>query len=223
VTNLINYDIIAYFIGLNALLYLLIHIPIDIITYTNKKERYKVGAEEYPAWSGQNIIKIITVFSSILFWLFFICWPILHLINVDNFIMFFNFTIPVVGEVLQYIGLVFVVFGSIIAIIGRLSRGANAISWGVPKGLTTKGAFKVVRHPLYSSYCFYFLGIPLSMLNFLLIPLIIGIIGYYFTTKYEEEILVKEFGYEYQIYQSKVGMLLPFIGRKKLDEKEDTN
>lgn len=220
-TNLINYDIIAYFIGSNALLYLLIHIPIDIITYTNKKERYKAGAEEYPTWSGQNIIKIFTVFSSILFWLFFICWPILHLISADNFILFFNFTIPVVGEMLQYIGLVFVGLGSIIAITGRISRGVNAISWGVPKGLTIKGAFKVVRHPLYSSYCFYFIGIPLTMLNFLLIPLAIGIIGYYFTAKYEEEILVKEFGYEYQIYQSKVGMLLPFIGRKKLLENED--
>jgi len=219
----INYDIIAYFIGSNALLYLAIHIPLDIITYTKKKERYKAGAEEYPAWSGQNIIKIITIFSSILFWIFFICWPILHLANIDNFILFLNFTIPIVGEVFQYVGLVLVGFGSIIAIIGRISRRIDAISWGVPKELTTRGAFKIVRHPLYSSYCFYFIGIPLSMLNYFLIPLIIGIFGYYFTAKYEEEILVKEFGHEYQIYQSKVGMLLPFIGRKKIEESEDSN
>lgn len=213
------YDLSTYFIGSNALLYLLVHIPLDILTYTNKKERHKPGAEEYPPWSGQSIVKIVTIFTSIYFWVFFILWPILHFLNADNFFLFFNFTVPVVGIVFQYIGLVLIGFGTIIAIVGRASRGAAAISWGVPKELTTRGLFKVIRHPLYSSYCFYFVGIPLSMLNYLLIPLLLGIIGYSYTTKYEEEILVKEFGQEYQIYQSKVGMFLPFIGRKKLEEK----
>ena len=215
------YDLAAYFIGSNALLYLLFHIPLDIITLTNKKEHHKSDAEEYPPWSGQSVFKIFTIFASIFFWLFFILWPILHLLSADNFILFFNFTIPILGEIFQYIGLVLVIFGSIIAITGRISRGVEAISWGVPNKLTTRGLFRVIRHPLYSSYCFYFVGIPLSMLNYLLIPLLFGIIGYYYSAKYEEEILVKEFGQEYQIYQSKAGMFLPFIGRKKLEERND--
>ena len=53
------------------------------------------------------------------------------------------------------------------------------------------------------------------MANYLLLPMILGIIGYYYTAKYEEKILEKEFGEEYQNYQRKVGMLIPFIGRKK--------
>ena len=211
-----NYDIIAYFIGSNALLYLATHIPLDIITFSKKIERHKEGAEDYPAWKGQNFVKVITVFTSIFFWIFFIFWPLLHLIKVDNFILFFNFSLPVVGNAFQICGLVLVGFGTLIAIIGRISRGVKAISWGVPKELTIKGGFRIVRHPLYSSYCFYFVGFPLAMLNFLLIPLILGIIGYYYSAKYEEEILVKEFGDEYINYQSEVGMFLPLIGRKKL-------
>ena len=57
------------------------------------------------------------------------------------------------------------------------------------------------------------------MQNFLLIPLILGIFGYYFTAKYEERILEKEFGEDYQSYQRKVGMLLPLIGRRKPTQK----
>ena len=78
-----------------------------------------------------------------------------------------------------------------------------------------KGGFRLVRHPLYASYCYYFIGLPLAMFNYLLFPLILGIIGYYFTAIYEERILVEEFGEEYIEYRKKVGMFIPLIGKQR--------
>ncbi len=210
---MINYNIIAYYIGANILLYFLIHIPLDILTLRDKQEKYKENAKEYSAWGNQNLVKIITVITSIYFWVFSVLWPVLHIFTWDNFVMICNFEIPIAGEAFQYIGMVIIGFGTIIACLGRIARKTQAISWGVPNKLTVKLGFRIVRHPLYASYCYYFLGIPLAMMNYLLLPLILGIIGYYFTAKYEEEILLQEFGEEYFAYQKKVGMLLPFIGR----------
>ncbi|MFW9924820.1 MAG: methyltransferase family protein [Candidatus Thorarchaeota archaeon] len=212
---MLNYDLICYMILGNMIVYFLIHIPIDIITIIRKKERIKTEAPEYPAWKKNDFAKISTLISSFLFWLFFTLWPLLHLLAIDSFILFFNFVVPYIGTTLQIIGLILVNLGTIIACFGRISRGLMAISWGVPKQLTTKLAFRVVRHPLYSSYCLFFLGFPLAMMNYLFLPLFFGILGYYLTAKYEEEILIKEFGEEYMEYQRKVGMLLPFIGRRK--------
>ncbi|MBN1328028.1 MAG: isoprenylcysteine carboxylmethyltransferase family protein [Candidatus Heimdallarchaeota archaeon] len=210
---MVNYDIIAYYLVSNILLYFIIHIPLDILSFKDKREKYKEGAKEYSPWENQNLTKIITVIASIYFWIFSALWPILHLLSWDNFIMIFNFEIPIVGKAFQIVGMIIIGFGTFIACIGRIARKTKAISWGVPKKLTVKLGFSVVRHPLYASYCYYFLGIPLTMMNYLLIPLVVGIIGYYYTTKYEEEILVEEFGDEYIAYQRKVGMLIPFIGR----------
>jgi len=212
---LLDYDFLAIFICSNAFLYLLVHIPLDIITYNSKEEKFKKGAKEYPPWDKANFIKIVTVFSSLFFWLFFLVWPLLHFLGWDNFMLFFNFEIPFVGIPFQIIGLILVSFGTIIAIIGRISRGTKAISWGVPKNLTVNRGFRFVRHPLYASYCYYFIGLPLAMFNYLLFPLMLGIIGYYFTAIYEERILVEEFGEEYIEYQEEVGMLIPLIGKKK--------
>ena len=217
---MIDVTVIAIFIGLNALLYLIIHLPLDILTFRTKDEKYKEEAKEYPPWDKKNTIKIITVVASILFWIFFIGWPILHLLSWDNFILFFNFQIPIVGTYIQIVGMILVSLGTLIAIIGRYSRGKTAISWGVPKKLTIRGGFRIVRHPLYASYCYFFLGLPLVVSNYLLLPLILGIIGYYYSALYEEKILVEEFGNEYRAYQEKVGMLVPFFGRKKYVHKK---
>ena len=141
----------------------------------------------------------------------------------DNFILFFNFNIPYVGNAIQIIGLILIGLGTSIASIGRISRGTKAISWGVPKELTKKWGFKIVRHPLYASYCYYFLGIPLAILNYILLPLVLGIFGYYYSAKYEEKILVQEFGDEYIEYQKEVGKLIPFIGKRKTRDEDEIN
>jgi len=213
---MINYNILALVIGINVLTYLIIHIPLDILTLASKVQREKNNAENYPAWEKDKaFIKIITLITSLLFWIFFLVWPLLHLLKWDNFFLYFNFEIPYLITALQYIGLIFVCLGTFIACLGRISRSIYAISWGVPNQLTTRLGYRIVRHPLYTSYCCYFLGVPLAMQNYLLLILVLGIIGYVQTARYEEKILLQEFGEEYEAFQRKVGMIIPFIGRRK--------
>ena len=213
---MISSNFLAYYIGSNALLYLLIHVPLDTLIIINRQEKQRRGAKDYPPWEeGKSFTKIVTLLTSLYFWIFFICWPIFHLFGWDEFFFIFNFEIPYAGIVMQYIGLILIGAGTFIATMGRIARGRKAISWGVPKELTTNLGFRIVRHPLYASYCYYFIGIPLAMQNYLLLPLILGVIGYYSTAKYEEKILEAEFGETYHKYQKKGGMLIPFIGKRK--------
>ena len=208
-------DTLAYYIGLNALFYLLIHIPLDILTLLNEKEKRKTGAKSYPPWEkGKFFTKIITILISIYFWIFFTGWPVAHFFKFDQDFLNYNFEIPF-GEAIRYIGLFLIGAGTFIAVMGRIARGRRAISWGVPEKLSTNLGFGIVRHPLYASYCYYFIGIPLAMQNYLLIPMIFGVIGYYSITVYEERILEEEFGDVYREYQRNVGMLIPFIGKKR--------
>ena len=145
-------------------------------------------------------------------------WPNYHPDNYRNLQVLFFYEIWLWGfyySWLQYIGLIFACLGTFIACLGRISRSIYAISWGVPNQLTTRLGYRIVRHPLYTSYCCYFLGVPLAMQNYLLLILVLGIIGYVQTARYEEKILLQEFGGEYEAYQRKVGMIIPFIGRRK--------
>jgi len=212
---MIDITIIAWIFIANVTVYFGIHLPLDILTQVKNKNREKKG-KNYPPWGEKKLfVKIITVIASLFFWAFICCWPILHFLHWDGFVIFFNYEIPYISTTLQYLGAVLTCWATIIACLGRISRSIYAISWGVPQQLTIKGGFRIVRHPLYASYCYYFLGLPLLFPNYFLLILLPGIYGYYRTAKYEEEILLEEFGEEYRNYQKKVGMLLPFIGRKK--------
>ncbi|MEA2070113.1 MAG: isoprenylcysteine carboxylmethyltransferase family protein [Asgard group archaeon] len=221
---MVSFEFLSYYLAGNLIIYLLVHIPLDILAFTKKSGKIKEQAQRFPPWpEGKFLVKIITIGTTFLFWGFILCWPILHWVGWDDFLLFFSIQIPYVGEVFQYLGMVFICLGTIIACLGRIARGRKAISWGVPKQLTTTLGFRLVRHPLYASYCYYFLGIPLALLNGLLLFMLPGIIGYYQTAKYEEWILEQEFGEEYHNYQRKVGMIIPFIGRKKTAKKNSSN
>lgn len=111
----------------------------------------------------------------------------------------------------QLIGIVLISVSTLIAILGRLARGKYAISWGIPAKVVNTGIFRYIRHPLYSSYILYFIGFQLLFLTPFLTPLLLGIIGYYWTAIYEESILVERFGEEYSSYMGKTKKFIPFF------------
>jgi protein-S-isoprenylcysteine O-methyltransferase len=115
------------------------------------------------------------------------------------------------GVGLQLIGIFLISSATLVAIGGRISRGKRAFSWGVPIVLEKNGMYRYLRHPLYASYFYYFVGFLFLLQNFLLIFLLLGIPGYYDMAVYEEEILVQEFGHEYIEYQKRTKMFIPFI------------
>ncbi|MFX0114967.1 MAG: methyltransferase family protein [Candidatus Hodarchaeota archaeon] len=209
-------DAIAIFIALNSFLYIIIHIIFDLRLILNPQRESRQQKAVYSPWNEKNPqMKYFLLLATFYFWFFFIFWPFFHFFDLDAPFLAFSAKIPIIGDSLQIIGGIIVAFATFIAIYGRIARGQQAISWGVPVSLTTHGGFGLVRHPLYASYCCYFTGMLLMLQNILLLPLLLGVYGYYDAAKYEEEILLAEFGEAYRQYQQRVGMMVPFVGKRK--------
>ena len=103
-------------------------------------------------------------------------------------------------------------------ILGRLSLGrnwANHIKIYSDHVLVSGGVYNIVRHPLYASLIWMFLGASLVYFNYLAFLAIAFVFSpfMYYRAKQEEELLLKEFE-EYNAYQQKVGMFFPKILRR---------
>ena len=75
-----------------------------------------------------------------------------------------------------------------------------------------KGVFSIVRHPIYLGSILLYLG--LLTLTFSITATIIWIFiiaFYYFISRHEEKLLLKEFGKDYEEYMREVPMLIPRI------------
>jgi len=73
-----------------------------------------------------------------------------------------------------------------------------------------KGVFKIVRHPVYLGSILLYLGLIILTCSIASAILwIIIVIFYYFISKYEEKLLLKEFGTNYENYRKRVPMMIP--------------
>jgi len=111
------------------------------------------------------------------------------------------------------LGLILVIVGSSINIWGRLSLGsnwANHIKIYKHHTLIEKGAYRLVRHPLYASLIWAFYGACLIYLNYyaFLANTFIFIPFMYYRAKQEEKLLEKEFP-DYNKYKLRAGMFFP--------------
>ncbi|MHA2238180.1 MAG: methyltransferase family protein [Candidatus Hodarchaeales archaeon] len=205
---MLNYEIIGIIVGLNLILYLLITLPLDYGTYKSNENSRIQESQPDPK---QDLLTTLTYIASLLVWLLFLVIPIENLMNINISYSPLLKNLALYGFTVQVLGLVLISGGTLIAVGGRISRGKRAFSWGVPIVLETGGMYRYIRHPLYASYCFYFIGFLFSLQNLLLIFLLLGIPGYYYISIYEEEFLIQQFGQEYRDYQKKVKRFIPFI------------
>jgi len=110
------------------------------------------------------------------------------------------------------IGLVFLI------ISGYLSIKGLSIVFGEKREepcVIKKGVFNIVRHPIYLSEIFLYLG--LLILNISLAASIVWIIGIaflHYISKYEESLLFARFGKEYEQYMKEVPMWIPRLRKK---------
>ncbi len=211
---MISYDIIAYFLAANAIIYIAIHLPLEMVSYRNKGRKEKEDSGDHNIWNRSKATIFVSTFSTFYFWIFFTIWPVYHFMFSSEFIKQYSYTLSY-STYFQIIGMALIIFATTVEILGRIERGKSAISWGVPSKLKTGLGQKIVRHPLYASYIYYFIAFQLIFQSLIFLPLLPGILGYYSIAKYEESILTYEFGDEYRNYQKKVGMLIPFMGRRK--------
>jgi protein-S-isoprenylcysteine O-methyltransferase Ste14 len=119
-----------------------------------------------------------------------------------------------VREVLMAIGLVLVAVGVGFNIWGRVVLGsswANQIRIYEGQRLLTSGPFAIVRHPLYASLIWTFVGGSLIYANPLSLALTAGVFVpmMYVRAKKEDAVLLQNFTGEYGPYRARTGMFFP--------------
>lgn len=106
-------------------------------------------------------------------------------------------------------------FGYVLLVPGLILWGAAVIQLlaGFPKGqLVTRGAYGVVRNPIYSSATFFLLPAA-SLLTFTWVYLVVSVFLYAGVMIFigtEERQLTRAFGLDYTLYLARVDRLIPF-------------
>jgi protein-S-isoprenylcysteine O-methyltransferase Ste14 len=82
-------------------------------------------------------------------------------------------------------------------------------------GVIRKGAFKLVRHPIYLSEILFYLGLLMFRTSLAALAVwIVAIVFFVFIAKYEEKLLLKRFGEDYRAYMKDVGMYFPRLWKR---------
>lgn len=208
---MMSFDLVAVYLMINIIVYLMIQLP---FAYRSLKSGFgrvsdRSLRKSYPPLGWTAVLIVVTLTTSYFFIVFF-AWPFYHLFFNSEIMETTLISLPF-STPLQIIGMVLVGAATAVNIAGRVARGESYTSDGVPDELSIELGHRVVRHPLYASYCYYFLGFQFLFQSYLILPLLLGIFGYYSAAKKEEEVLVEEFGEDYKKYQKEVGMLIPFL------------
>jgi protein-S-isoprenylcysteine O-methyltransferase Ste14 len=89
--------------------------------------------------------------------------------------------------------------------ICRQQRGTKVIS---------DGAFRYVRHPLYSACLLFYLSLAVSTASiFSLVFFMVILVFYNYLASYEERLLGEKFGKEYKKYKTRTGKWVPGVGK----------
>jgi protein-S-isoprenylcysteine O-methyltransferase Ste14 len=117
---------------------------------------------------------------------------------------------------LQIVGAVLMCISLSIAIWGALSLGEFAGDLRLKKGhrVVKTGAYRWVRHPLYSTLIFWCAGNLLFFKSFLFLILIALVPAIYFEARAEEKSLIEAFGEEYESYRATTGMFFPKVFKR---------
>jgi protein-S-isoprenylcysteine O-methyltransferase len=127
-----------------------------------------------------------------------------------------NFTGPIPRDgILSWIGLAILTVGIGLQGAAMLElRGAYTSRLGVRKGqrLVKTGPYRFVRHPGYLGFILSILGSGLALSSIIGILCVVPVTLFLFwRIRYEERMLVKEFGKEYNQYMKETKQLVPFV------------
>jgi protein-S-isoprenylcysteine O-methyltransferase Ste14 len=204
-------NLLIFLLSANLTFYIIFTLFFDVrlISFRDRA----VDSPKPSAWES-DLVGFLTSTTSLLQWLLFVIIPVNYILNRSLILaelLLFDFEDLLFLS--QLIGLILISIGSLIAFLGRLARGRDAIGWGIPKKLVTSGIFRYIRHPLYSSYCFYFIGFFLIVPSLFTMYLLTGIYGYYKTAQYEEKLLIEHFNDQYTDYMNIAGIFLPKLSK----------
>jgi protein-S-isoprenylcysteine O-methyltransferase Ste14 len=173
-----------------------------LIDFTEFQKRDQVKKEK------KSVVETGTMFFFFLFFYYLIRFSIGQIYLSYGFL---RIVVMIVGNLI-------LILGCLVNIKGRISLGrnwSNQIKIYKDHFLVTYGVYRFIRHPLYASIIWMFLGASLIYTNYLsfLANIFIFIPFMYYRAKQEETLLIKEFK-NYKNYQLKVGMFFPKIFKK---------
>lgn len=130
----------------------------------------------------------------------------------------------ILKTVLIVAGLALFVLGSAVNIAGRSRLGgnwANQVTIYRDQRLVTTGVYRIVRHPLYASLIWMFLGAALMYANIAgLLANVLIFAPLMFYRARQEEVFLSEAFADYEMYRRQVGMFFPRLrpgGRRDND------
>lgn len=84
-----------------------------------------------------------------------------------------------------------------------------------PTDVVSSGAFRYVRHPLYSGSILVYFGLTISTASLFCLALLVVIVLFYnYIAGYEEKLLEVKFGQAYIAYQKNTAKWIPHFGNK---------
>ncbi len=114
--------------------------------------------------------------------------------------------IRIAGSVLFILGCITFIICALQVYLGKIFK------WGI----ASRGIYRFVRHPQYTSLGMWGVGMAILWPRFLVLAtLSIMFILYYFLAKDEERRMVARYGDSYREYMRTTGMFFPYIGKSK--------
>jgi len=188
-----NFYIISYSL-------FLVFFIIEIFTRQGKNSK-DMDRTKYDRGST-SILSVAMAVTIILFLL----TPFLNYYEVSNF---YNIWIIVIGAILGIAGLAirYISYRTLGAFYTRTLKKTDNHK------LVTNGIYKYIRHAGYLSSILIFIGIGMTLCNFVTLGFVIVIypIVYIYRISVEEKMLIDMFGNEYIEYQRKSKKLIPFV------------
>jgi protein-S-isoprenylcysteine O-methyltransferase Ste14 len=127
-------------------------------------------------------------------------------------VLFVAYFLPVqntsifIPEWLRYSGLIILALGLVLGLVALFQLNTKLSPFPTPVSngkLITTGAYKIARHPIYTSVIFLGLGFALYQTSwFKGVIAILLLILFYFKSQYEEKLLFKYYS-EYSSYKKK--------------------
>jgi protein-S-isoprenylcysteine O-methyltransferase Ste14 len=120
------------------------------------------------------------------------------------------------NQLIPYIGLAMVVAGMIFRFVSIWTLGrlfTVDVTIRDDHKIKKDGAYKILRHPSYTSSLLSFIGFGVSLNNWLSVIIVTILVFFVFSfrIKVEEKTLVEHFGSDYRDYMKKTYRLIPWI------------
>lgn len=168
----------------------------------NKTKRHEGRDDLVGEHAFGDLGQIIFLIIFLIIWIsdsFFLKYSTISLDTISNIVrMIIGFPILIMSGVFAKYGLGI--------IFGEVRKKPEIIE---------KSVFKIVRHPIYLGSILLYLGLIILTCSITsAVVWIIIVLFYYYISRYEEELLLKEFGADYKNYMERVPMLIPNIFKK---------